>query len=60
VRGNASSPWKTKGALIVEPGNYFSSGIFIFPDVSAWRRGQLSETPVTVFSKEPTSTAMNF
>jgi hypothetical protein len=41
VRGKAISPWKTKGALIVEPGNYFSSGIFIFPDVSVRRRGQL-------------------
>jgi hypothetical protein len=49
-----------KGALIVEPGKYFYSGIFIFPDVSARRRGQLSKTPASLsFPKEPTSTAIN-
>jgi hypothetical protein len=59
VRAKASSPWKTKGALIVEPGKYFSSTIFIFPDVSVRRRGQLSKPLSLSFPKEPTSTAMN-
>jgi hypothetical protein len=51
VRAKASSPWKTKDAMIIEPVKYYSSGIFIFPDVSARGRGQLSKHPVTVFSK---------
>jgi hypothetical protein len=41
VGGKASSPRKAKGALIVEPGKHFASGIFVFPDASAQRRGQL-------------------
>jgi hypothetical protein len=44
-----------KSALIVEPGKYFSSGIFIFPDVSARRRGQLPKTPINLRVLAPRS-----